>query len=57
VLGFESTGTCPAHVLEGSTKVVHGAGMILPLEALGRPLEAKALFLAGWAGQPDLHSS
>jgi hypothetical protein len=30
VLGFESTGTYPAHVLEGSTKVVHRAGMILP---------------------------
>jgi hypothetical protein len=43
--------------VEGSPKVVHRAGMILPLEALGRPLEAKALFLAGWAGEPDLHSS
>ena len=57
VLDFERIGTCPAHVLEGSPKVVHRVGMILPLEALGRPREAKALFLAGWAGEPDLHPS
>ena len=57
VLDLERIGTCSAHVLEGSPKVIHRAGMVLPLEALGRLLHAKALFLAGWAGQPDLHSS
>ena len=30
VLDLERIGTCPAHVLEGSTRVAHGAGMILP---------------------------
>ena len=44
MLDLERIGTCPAHVLEGSPKVVHRAGMILPLEALGRLLQAKALY-------------
>ncbi len=30
VLDVERIGTCPAHVLEGSTKVVHRSSMILP---------------------------
>jgi hypothetical protein len=57
VLDLERIGTCSAHVLEGSPKVVHRAGMVLPLEVLSSSLQAKALFLAGWAGEPDLHSS
>ncbi len=40
VLDLERIGTCSAHVLEGSPKVVHRAGMILPLQALSRPLQA-----------------
>ena len=57
MLDLERIGTCSAHVLEGSPKVVHRAGMVLPLEVLSSSLQAKALFLAGWAGEPDLHSS
>ena len=57
VLDLGRIGTCSAHVLEGSTKIVHRSSMILPLEALGRPLQAKALFLAAWASEPDLHVS
>jgi hypothetical protein len=34
VLDLERIGTCPAHVLEGSPKVVHSASMILLLKAL-----------------------
>jgi hypothetical protein len=30
VLDLGRIGTCPAHVLEGSTKVVHRSSMILP---------------------------
>ncbi len=41
VLDFTRICTCPAHVLEGSPKVVHGSSMILALKALGRPLQAQ----------------
>jgi len=41
MLDLTRIGTGPAHVLEGSPKVVHGCGMILPLKALGRPLQAQ----------------
>jgi hypothetical protein len=34
VLDFARISTCPAHVLEGSPKVIHRSGVILPLEAL-----------------------
>ncbi len=57
MLDLERIGTCSAHVLEGSPKVVHRSGVILPPKALSSSLQAKALFLAGWAGQPDLHPS
>jgi len=30
VLDLERIGTCSAHVLEGSPKVIHRAGVILP---------------------------
>jgi hypothetical protein len=39
VLDLERIGTCPARVLEGNPKVLHGAGMILLLKALGCPLQ------------------
>ena len=39
MLDLERIGTCPARVLEGSPKVLHGAGMILLLKALGCPLQ------------------
>ncbi len=41
MLDFTRICTCPAHVLEGSPKVVHGSSMILALKALGRPLQAQ----------------
>ncbi len=41
VLDLERIGTRPAHVLEGSTKVLYRSGMILPLKALSRPLQAE----------------
>jgi hypothetical protein len=42
VLDLGRIGTCSAHVLEGSPKVVHRAGMILPPKALSRPLQAQS---------------
>ncbi len=57
MLDFERIGTCPTHVLEGSTKVVHRSGMILPLKALSRPLQtegAKINKLAGVAHRADI---
>jgi hypothetical protein len=50
VLDFERIGTCPAHVLEGSTKVVHRSSMILPLKALGRSLQAQGAEINKLAG-------
>ncbi len=41
VLDLERIGTRPAHVLEGSTKIVHRSGMILSLKPLRRPLQAQ----------------
>ncbi len=50
VLDLERIGACPAHVLEGSTKVIHRSGVILPLEALGRPLQAEGAKINKLAG-------
>jgi hypothetical protein len=50
VLDLERIGTCSAHVLEGSPKVVHRAGMILPLQALSRPLQAQGAKIKKLAG-------
>jgi hypothetical protein len=40
VLNLERIGTCLAHVLEGSPKIVHRSGMVLPLQALSGSLQA-----------------
>jgi hypothetical protein len=50
VLDLERIGTCPAHVLEGRTKVVHRSSMILPLKPLGRPLQAQGAKIKKLAG-------
>jgi hypothetical protein len=42
VLDLERIDTCSAHVLEGSPKVVHRAGMVLPLEVLSSPIAGQS---------------
>jgi hypothetical protein len=50
VLDLKRTGTCPAHVLEGSPKVVHRSGMIPPLKPLGGSLQAQGAKIKKLAG-------